>query len=65
MSPFCERCSSDEDLTTDHVQPTSHGGPLFAPLTGLRVLCRACHGRVWPEQVAEQLRVSPPDVPAN
>lgn len=46
----CERCGSTAGLSVDHLVPTSMGGEVFPPWSGLRVLCRPCHGKVWAEQ---------------
>jgi 5-methylcytosine-specific restriction endonuclease McrA len=44
--PWCEVCGKTTDLTVDHLDPISKGGPLLAPEHRLRVCCRACHGRL-------------------
>lgn len=44
--PWCEVCGTREDLTVDHLDPISKGGPLLAPEHRLRVVCRKCHGRI-------------------
>jgi len=44
--PWCEVCGKTSDLTVDHLDPISKGGPLLAPEHRLRVVCRTCHGRL-------------------
>jgi 5-methylcytosine-specific restriction endonuclease McrA len=44
--PWCEICGTARNLTVDHLDPISKGGPLLAPEHRLRVLCRQCHGRL-------------------
>lgn len=44
--PWCEVCGRTTDLTVDHLDPISKGGPLLAPEHRLRVLCKPCHGRL-------------------
>ena len=43
--PWCEVCGKTTDLTVDHLDPLSKGGPLLAEEHRLRVICRPCHGR--------------------
>jgi 5-methylcytosine-specific restriction endonuclease McrA len=43
--PWCEVCGKTTDLTVDHLDPLSKGGPLLAEEHRLRVVCRTCHGR--------------------
>lgn len=42
---WCQSCGTTKDLTVDHLDPISKGGPLLAPEHRLVVLCRPCHGR--------------------
>ncbi len=44
--PWCEVCGKTTDLTVDHLDPISKGGPLLAPEHRLRVICRRDHGRL-------------------
>lgn len=39
----CVQCSSNDDLTLDHIVPWSHGGA--DSVDNLRVLCRSCNSR--------------------
>ena len=43
--PWCEVCGKTTDLTVDHLDQLSKGGPLLAEEHRLRVICRPCHGR--------------------
>lgn len=40
---FCRRCSSEDNLTVDHVVPVFHGGP--DALSNCVILCRPCNLR--------------------
>jgi 5-methylcytosine-specific restriction protein A len=44
--PWCEVCGKTTDLTVDHLDPLSKGGPLLASESRLRVICKPCHGRL-------------------
>ncbi len=39
----CQKCNSRNDLTLDHIQPYSKGGP--ESYENLRVLCRSCNSK--------------------
>lgn len=39
----CQKCSSKEDLTIDHIYPRTLGG--LSDLKNLRVLCRSCNSK--------------------
>lgn len=41
LAPFCVKCNSRADLTTDHIIPRSRGGTDGAD--NLQVLCRSCN----------------------
>ena len=44
-SPFCQRCGARDDLTVDHIIPTSERPDLAREVLNMRVLCRACNSR--------------------
>jgi 5-methylcytosine-specific restriction endonuclease McrA len=45
MSPFCEWCGAVDDLTVDHIIPSSEAPGLVYEICNLRVLCRDCNTR--------------------
>lgn len=47
--PYCQQCGSPGPLEVDHVDPRSLAA-------GVRVLCRACHGR---KTAADRKRARP------
>lgn len=44
-SPFCQRCGARDDLTVDHIIPTSLAPELAREVLNMRVLCRSCNSR--------------------
>lgn len=45
LSPFCQRCGARDDLTVDHIIPTSEAPELAREGLNMRVLCRTCNSR--------------------
>ncbi len=45
ISPFCQFCGARDDLTVDHVIPTSQRPDLAREVLNMRVLCRSCNSR--------------------
>lgn len=44
-SPFCQNCGARDDLTVDHIIPTSEAPELAREVLNMRVLCRSCNSR--------------------
>ena len=45
LSPFCELCGGRDDLTVDHIIPTSEAPELAHEPLNCRVLCRPCNSK--------------------
>jgi 5-methylcytosine-specific restriction endonuclease McrA len=65
LQPWCENCGTTDDLSADHLTPTSCGGQMVPDLTGVRVLCRPCNARAYAEQRAQHDPGAPPPTPGE